>query len=374
MPTISVRIDKLACTGLQSVKETSNTPTEVAKTLLGKNWIWLSDEQKLELSVIGLSVKISDALKEDRRKIEIENTRRKTEEEAKQKEAKRAEEALKRNEDVKARDRVRSSPYGREERKILFKKLLDIHSWLAKEISCDCNIEVIKERGKALMLFDCIVRTMGISNTEVWELTKGKVKDFLRNKQLEIQRQKELEARKEETREFWDNVHKAMNCENVTCREGRYPHPYGHCAFKWFGRHSREEAMKQAEAWGESNRQAVVRRRELMDTVLKLAVDHGYERAVADLNSITLLASDGLMKPLSDFSLQDVSDWAEKSNNCVKGWERRRTWFDTAQEMMTTQGIDTVGRLNSESIQTLGALARDVWKSEDNDDHSNQGD
>jgi hypothetical protein len=90
--------------------------------------------------------------------------------------------------------------------------------------------------------------------------------------------------------------------------------------------------------------------------------DRQYARATHDLRSIMLVAADGTMKPLLDFSLDDVRAWQKKSTANTISWKKRKAFFSRMERVLTGADVANVCDLPAEAIRKLAREARAVWK------------
>lgn len=116
-----------------------------------------------------------------------------------------------------------------------------------------------------------------------------------------------------------------------------------------------EQAVKRAREPGEQDRAA-----RLM--CLEIASNMGYQEALNNMRSIMLIASDGTMKSLLDFTLKDVRQWRKKSTANALSWRERRRFFRRAEKLLTEAGAECVADLSREHIEELAELAKSIWK------------
>lgn len=103
-------------------------------------------------------------------------------------------------------------------------------------------------------------------------------------------------------------------------------------------------------------------RDERMREAAQAVRDGIYRRAVQNMKSIMLVAGDGSMKPLLDFTLEDVRSWKKKSRSHFLAWAERRKWFKLAEQMLTEAGVEVVHDLPTDKIRELAEYAEDIWK------------
>jgi hypothetical protein len=111
----------------------------------------------------------------------------------------------------------------------------------------------------------------------------------------------------------------------------------------------------------ESDRQTA----DLINGAMEYASGKAYRKALSDLRSIMLLASDGSMKSLLDFSLKDVQQWKGRSETMVTSWADRQEWFEAAEQALVDADVDCICDLPPAEIGRLAEAAERVWK-----DHS----
>lgn len=80
------------------------------------------------------------------------------------------------------------------------------------------------------------------------------------------------------------------------------------------------------------------------------------------LKSILLMASDGTMKTLLDFSLQDLEQWERNSKSKARAWSRRRVWFGKAKDALVEFDVAHVAELPAGVLVGLAEEAKDIWK------------
>lgn len=96
--------------------------------------------------------------------------------------------------------------------------------------------------------------------------------------------------------------------------------------------------------------------------LIHAAHDLGWQAAVDNLRSIMLISSDGSMKSLLDFSLEDARQWKRKSRANRLSWKARQEFFEAAEAMLVEAAVDTVCDLAPEKIKELAESARGIWK------------
>jgi hypothetical protein len=75
-----------------------------------------------------------------------------------------------------------------------------------------------------------------------------------------------------------------------------------------------------------------------------------------------LIASNGSMKSLIDFTLSDVSMWATRAEEQGIAWQDRKEWFIAAEKHSQQAGVERIRDLPVATIQALAGFARLVWK------------
>lgn len=351
MPMVYYSNEQLANLGFRKVKESGCKPIVEATLIIEDKWEILSEEDRKILASRGLAHLIADLLLKERTTV-IDETK-----------------------PSYTRVPINLPPLQRDKRvsdlnqvHYLIKndekfrgKVLDIHKRIYGDGGCGKKM-CYKRNGSpdyektlncvSLYLFDNIygIEIIGITIEEVDAI---------------IIKRKDDKIKYEKNKEWWDHLHDLMRCQNITCKEGRYKSTYGHCAEKFFsGYKTKEEQERVASAWGERQRRWDEDRFNRINGWINMAVMQGYKQAMDDMKSITLIASDGVMKDLTKFSLEDVKYWANRSDVTVRGWIDRRTWFDTAQRLLEQYRCDTIEQLPQEEFRKLGQLANDVWKQE----------
>src|SRR5262249_39623478 len=157
-----------------------------------------------------------------------------------------------------------------------------------------------------------------------------------------------------------EDMHARMHCPNIRCREN-----YGFrraCVEKWILHHPEHEHEKVIEEWRALNDQCEQERIDHYRRIYDFAAAMGYCNAVRDLKSILLLASDGTMKSLLDFSAADVDKWLQHTEANIDAWQKRHAWFARAKQALQAQEVEQICQLPMDQLHELAEEARRVWK------------
>lgn len=86
-----------------------------------------------------------------------------------------------------------------------------------------------------------------------------------------------------------------------------------------------------------------------------------YEEVLGKLRAIVYAGSDGVIKSLLEFTVDDLA--ASKGKAAVQevAWRNRRRWFTSAQQALEAAGVVRVLDLPVQSIMELGEQAEKVW-------------
>lgn len=323
--------EELTRRGFERVKNTELTATKVAGELLSEQWALLPEETKIALAVCGLAKIINDEMAEDRmRQVSKEYTAQDA-----QIESRAAEARAERDGRMAQRRAMGQKAFCAEARRI-------------HEAIGGCK------RRTCQTTFDCLLSCIG--GEDVVLLPEAEKQVFI------AERIREREEYSDHVKTV-EGIHVQLRCTKITCgRDGASGYAARENCVKWILRTPEAEREEEIKKWREMNELHIRENRENMERMGKMLMDFGYEAAVADLESIMLIACDGMMKPLLSFRRTDLDSWRQRGESNAIAWQERVAWFALAREALERHDVDCIRELPPPEVQKLAASARLVWK------------
>src|SRR5262249_44980018 len=136
-------------------------------------------------------------------------------------------------------------------------------------------------------------------------------------------------------------VHGCMRCPNRSCANS--PGARLKCVEHWIFSHPEAQQAGQIEYWRKWNEERVRAEQAIWQRfrdACDLSAEEGYRKAVADMESIMLLAADGTMKSLLAFDRADLAKWAKDSGAMAAAWRERHAWFERAAAALAEEGAE----------------------------------
>jgi hypothetical protein len=168
---------------------------------------------------------------------------------------------------------------------------------------------------------------------------------------------------KEDRQAYWEKIrriHREMHCRNRSCANSDAS--MANCVKRFVLWYPEDEQAARIANCREDNDKSEREDHGFWHGVLDTCKDIGYRQAVANLKSIMLIAADGTMKSLLDFSRDDVTKWKSESAVRAASWQSRNEWFTLASVTLGEARVNSIGELPPGKIRELAEHAERVWK------------
>lgn len=337
--TAAITPETLAAQGVEKVKATGVKASLVAADIVGAEWEAMPDEAKLHLCILGLADLISDGMAEERaraREQEEEEFRR-------QDEAERQKRIAEEKERRRQWEEAQEKRYREGMQKFQEKDRQERKWW--------SNLRESKEQQEEISRLHALAGCTLCGNlyAQVHCLGGREALDRLPQEREAVARDKGV------YREKVRRIHAEMKCREDLCNT--YVNYMEKCVEEHILSLPEDQQQAQIDKLRSINEQA-----EADSLFFRIGAERGYRLAAANLKSIMLITSDGKMKSLLDFTLDDVKGWRAKSKANAVSWKKRRQFFEKVEAMLTEANAGTVYDLPRESIEQLASEAEAIWK------------